>query len=101
MQLYTVSIHNLLTVCPLTLQTLTILFCHLLQKAASQGNENTGGGGSMGAMKSSRRRWGQTVAKTAESWEELDSSEPAASNSKKPSLGNAEEQRSPREHHSQ
>lgn len=55
----------------------------------------------MGVMKSSRRRWGQTVAKTSDSWDEVDSSEPAASNSKKPSLGHAEEEKSPKEHHSQ
>ncbi|KAG7216798.1 hypothetical protein INR49_021196 [Caranx melampygus] len=71
------------------------------EKAASQGNENSGGGSSMGVMKSSRRRWGQTVAKTSDSWDEVDPSEPAASDSKKPSLGNAEEERSPKEHHSQ
>uniref|UniRef100_A0A3B4TL76 non-specific serine/threonine protein kinase n=1 Tax=Seriola dumerili TaxID=41447 RepID=A0A3B4TL76_SERDU len=52
------------------------------------GSENNVGGGSMGILKSSRRRWGQTVAKTSDSWEESDHSEPTASNSKKPSLGN-------------
>uniref|UniRef100_A0A671VX18 non-specific serine/threonine protein kinase n=1 Tax=Sparus aurata TaxID=8175 RepID=A0A671VX18_SPAAU len=57
----------------------------------------SGGGGGMGALKSGRRRWGQTVAKTTDSWEESDPSETAASNSKKPSLGNAEEERSPKE----
>uniref|UniRef100_A0A3B4XVT5 non-specific serine/threonine protein kinase n=1 Tax=Seriola lalandi dorsalis TaxID=1841481 RepID=A0A3B4XVT5_SERLL len=51
------------------------------------GSENNVGGGSMGILKSSRRRWGQTVAKTLDSWEESDHSEPTASNSKKPSLG--------------
>ncbi|XP_022622053.1 serine/threonine-protein kinase MAK isoform X5 [Seriola dumerili] len=70
-------------------------------KAALLGSENNVGGGSMGILKSSRRRWGQTVAKTSDSWEESDHSEPTASNSKKPSLGNAEEERSPKEHHSQ
>ena len=72
----------------------------LLQKVTSLGSENTvgGGGGGMGALKSGRRRWGQTVAKTTDSWEESDPSETAASNSKKPSLGNAEEERSPKEH---
>ncbi|XP_023272649.1 serine/threonine-protein kinase MAK-like isoform X2 [Seriola lalandi dorsalis] len=70
-------------------------------KAALLGSENNVGGGSMGILKSSRRRWGQTVAKTLDSWEESDHSEPTASNSKKPSLGDAEEERSPKEHHSQ
>ncbi|XP_037613090.1 serine/threonine-protein kinase MAK isoform X3 [Sebastes umbrosus] len=77
-------------------------------KAASLGSENSvggggggGGGGGMGVLKSGRRRWGQTVAKTSDSWEELDPSETAASNSKKPSLGNAEEERGPKEHRPQ
>ncbi|XP_039982250.1 serine/threonine-protein kinase MAK isoform X2 [Xiphias gladius] len=70
-------------------------------KAASLGSENSVGGGVMGVLKSSRCRWGQTVAKTSESREESDLSETAASNSKKPSLGNAEEERIPKEHHSQ
>ncbi|XP_031157201.1 serine/threonine-protein kinase MAK isoform X1 [Sander lucioperca] len=71
-------------------------------KAASLGSENSnGGGGGMGVLKSGRRRWGQTVAKTLDSWEESDPLETAASNSKKPSLGNAEEQRSPKEHRPQ
>ncbi|XP_059183212.1 serine/threonine-protein kinase MAK [Centropristis striata] len=73
--------------------------CHA--KAASLGNENSVGGGGMGVLKSGRRRWGQTVAKTSDSWEESDPSETAASNSKKPSLGNAEEERSPKEHRPQ
>ncbi|XP_039645936.1 serine/threonine-protein kinase MAK isoform X2 [Perca fluviatilis] len=71
-------------------------------KTASLGSENSNGGGvGMGVLKSGRRRWGQTVAKTSDSWEESDPSETAASNSKKPSLGNAEEQRSPKEHRPQ
>nr|CBN81829.1 Serine/threonine-protein kinase MAK [Dicentrarchus labrax] len=70
-------------------------------KAASLGSENTVGGGGMGAVKSGRRRWGQTVAKTSDSWEELDPSETAASNSKKPSLGNTEEEGNPKEHRPQ
>ncbi|XP_073344589.1 serine/threonine-protein kinase MAK isoform X2 [Pagrus major] len=76
---------------------------HSHAKATSLGGENTvgGGGGGMGALKSGRRRWGQTVAKTTDSWEESDPSETAASNSKKPSLGNAEEERSPKEHRPQ
>ncbi|KAA8580898.1 hypothetical protein FQN60_013856 [Etheostoma spectabile] len=48
-----------------------------------------------------RRRWGQTMAKTSDSWEESEPSETAASNSKKPSLGNAEEERSLKEHRPQ
>ncbi|XP_076017172.1 serine/threonine-protein kinase MAK isoform X2 [Genypterus blacodes] len=68
-------------------------------KPVSLGSENSvGGGGGMGALKSGRRRWGQTVAKTTDSWEESDPSETAASNSKKPSLGVAEEERGPKEH---
>ncbi|KAM3593837.1 uncharacterized protein V6R79_022833 [Siganus canaliculatus] len=74
--------------------------CHT--KAASFGSENTVGGSGMGVQKSGRRRWGQTVAKTSDSWEESDPSETAASTSKKPSLGNAEEEkRSPKEHRPQ
>ncbi|XP_062235662.1 serine/threonine-protein kinase MAK isoform X6 [Platichthys flesus] len=68
---------------------------------ASQGSENSAGGGGMAGLRSSRRRWGQTVAKTLDSWEETDQLENTASNSKKPSLGNAEEERSSKEHHSQ
>ncbi|XP_034428621.1 serine/threonine-protein kinase MAK isoform X1 [Hippoglossus hippoglossus] len=68
---------------------------------ASQGNENSAGGGGMGGLKSSRRRWGQTVAKTLDSMEETDQLENTVSNSKKPSLGNAEEEKSSKEHHSQ
>uniref|UniRef100_A0A3P8VGG1 non-specific serine/threonine protein kinase n=1 Tax=Cynoglossus semilaevis TaxID=244447 RepID=A0A3P8VGG1_CYNSE len=49
-------------------------------------------------LKSSRRRWGQTLSRTQESWEESDSLENAVSNSKKPSLGKAEEERNSREH---
>ncbi|KAI3355153.1 hypothetical protein L3Q82_018022 [Scortum barcoo] len=70
-------------------------------KAASLGCENSVGGGVVGALKSGRRRWGQTVAKTSDSWEESDPSETAASNSKKPSLGNAEEEKIPKEHRPQ
>uniref|UniRef100_A0A673B7E7 non-specific serine/threonine protein kinase n=1 Tax=Sphaeramia orbicularis TaxID=375764 RepID=A0A673B7E7_9TELE len=55
----------------------------------SLGTENNAVG--MGVLKSGRRRWGQTVAKTSDSWEESDPSESAASNSKKPSLGNSDE----------
>ncbi|MEQ2260838.1 hypothetical protein XENORESO_002089 [Xenotaenia resolanae] len=70
-------------------------------KAASMGSENALGGSGMGLLKSGRRRWGQAVSKTSDSWEESDQSETAASNSKKPSLGTAEEDRSSKEHCSQ
>ncbi|XP_035475309.2 serine/threonine-protein kinase MAK isoform X3 [Scophthalmus maximus] len=73
--------------------------CHA--KAASLGGENSVGGGAAGLLNNSRRRWGQTVAKTSDSWEECDPLEDAASNSKKPSLGSAEEERGSKEHHSQ
>uniref|UniRef100_A0A3Q4APE0 non-specific serine/threonine protein kinase n=1 Tax=Mola mola TaxID=94237 RepID=A0A3Q4APE0_MOLML len=66
-----------------------------LSKAVS--SENTAGGGGMGTLKSSRRRWGQMVAKTTDSCEESDLSETAASNSKKPSLGKLEEERNLKE----
>ncbi|KAM6971249.1 serine/threonine-protein kinase MAK isoform 6-T7 [Tautogolabrus adspersus] len=66
-------------------------------KAASLGSENSVGGGGAGVLKSGRRRWGQTVTKTSDSWEESDRSEMSASNSKKPSLGNTEEERVPTE----
>ncbi|XP_034562732.1 serine/threonine-protein kinase MAK isoform X3 [Notolabrus celidotus] len=71
-------------------------------KTASLGSENSiSGGGGGGVLKSGRRRWGQTMAKTSDSWEESDPSETSASNSKKPSLGNAEEERGPMEHRPQ
>ncbi|XP_033988263.1 serine/threonine-protein kinase MAK [Trematomus bernacchii] len=66
-------------------------------KAASQGSENSVGGGGVAVLKSGRRRWGQTVAKTSDSWEESDRSETAASDSKKPSLGDEEEEWGPQE----
>lgn len=72
-----------------------------LQKAACTGSENTAGGGGMGPLKSSRRRWGQMVAKTTDSCEESDLSETAGSNSKKPSLGKLEEERNLKEHRPQ
>ncbi|CAJ1082402.1 serine/threonine-protein kinase MAK isoform X4 [Xyrichtys novacula] len=64
-------------------------------KTGSLGNENSVGG--IGVLKSGRRRWGQTLARASDSWEESDPSETSASNSKKPSLGNAEEERGPME----
>ncbi|XP_037550353.1 serine/threonine-protein kinase MAK [Nematolebias whitei] len=66
-------------------------------KVASLGSENSVGGVGMGFLKNGRRRWGQAVAKTSDSWEESDQSETAASNSKKPSLGSADDG-SPKEH---
>ncbi|KAM4606237.1 serine/threonine-protein kinase MAK [Polymixia lowei] len=68
---------------------------HTQMKSVSLGGENCGG------VKSGRRRWGQTVAKTSDSWEEPDPAETAASNSKKPSLGNVEEEKSHKEHRPQ
>ncbi|XP_043960777.1 serine/threonine-protein kinase MAK isoform X10 [Gambusia affinis] len=59
-------------------------------KATSMGSENAVGSSGMGLLKSGRRRWGQAVSKTSDSWDESDQSETAASNSKKPSLGTAE-----------
>ncbi|XP_034415760.1 serine/threonine-protein kinase MAK isoform X2 [Cyclopterus lumpus] len=72
-------------------------------KAALLGSENSVGvGGGIGGQKSGRRRWGHTVAKTPQdSWEEYEPSETAACNSKKPSLGKAEEEGSLKEHHPQ
>lgn len=64
------------------------------------GSENAVGGSGMGLLKSGRRRWGQAVSKTSDSWDESDQSETAASNSKKPSLGTAEGDRK-QEHCSQ
>ncbi|XP_012719365.2 serine/threonine-protein kinase MAK isoform X10 [Fundulus heteroclitus] len=66
-------------------------------KAEPAGGENASGGSGAGPLKSGRRRWGQAVSKTSDSWDESDQSESAASNSKKPSLGSAEENRSPKE----
>ncbi|XP_056155901.1 serine/threonine-protein kinase MAK isoform X2 [Lampris incognitus] len=70
--------------------------CHI--KSVSLGNENNGG---VGGLKSGRRRWGQTLAKTSDSWEESDPSETAASHSKKPSLGSTVEERSHKQHSTQ
>ncbi|KAG7526374.1 serine serine/threonine-protein kinase MAK isoform X2 [Solea senegalensis] len=70
-------------------------------KTVLGGSENSAGAGAAGTLKSSRRRWGQTVAKTSDSSDDCDSLENAASNSKKPSLGKAEGERSSKEHHSQ
>ncbi|XP_032406861.1 serine/threonine-protein kinase MAK isoform X6 [Xiphophorus hellerii] len=69
-------------------------------KATSMGSEKAVGGSGMGLLKSGRRRWGQAVSKTSDSWDESDQSETAASNSKKPSLGTAEGDRK-QEHCSQ
>ncbi|KAM9827905.1 serine/threonine-protein kinase MAK [Neosynchiropus ocellatus] len=66
-----------------------------VQRAASLGSENSNVGaiGGLGMVKSGRRRWGQTLTKTSDSWEDCDLADTAASNSKKPSLGNEEQQR--------
>ncbi|XP_078795064.1 serine/threonine-protein kinase MAK isoform X8 [Oryzias latipes] len=60
-------------------------------KAAPADVENSIGGSGTALLKSGRRRWGQSAAKTTDSWEDSDQSESAVSNSKKPSLGNADE----------
>lgn len=62
-------------------------------KAGCLGSENSVGG--IGVLKNGRRRWGQTVARTSDSWES-DRSETAVSNSKKPSLGQTEEDKVPK-----
>lgn len=64
----------------------------------SLGSENSVGGSGTGVLKSGRRRWGHVVAKTSDSWEDSDLSETDVSNSKKPSLGNGENDRSQKEH---
>ncbi|XP_041735799.1 serine/threonine-protein kinase MAK-like isoform X7 [Coregonus clupeaformis] len=51
------------------------------------GSENSAAVG----LKSGRRRWGQTVVKATESWDESEPSETSVSHSKKPSLGSEEE----------
>ncbi|XP_021418309.1 serine/threonine-protein kinase MAK isoform X2 [Oncorhynchus mykiss] len=57
------------------------------------GSENSAAVG----VKSGRRRWGQTVVKTTESWDESEPSETSVSHSKKPSLG-SEEEKGPKDH---
>ncbi|KAL1006389.1 hypothetical protein UPYG_G00071760 [Umbra pygmaea] len=49
--------------------------------------ENSAAGG----LKSGRRRWGQTLVKASESWDESEPSDTSVSHSKKPSLGSEEE----------
>ncbi|KAM8880731.1 serine/threonine-protein kinase MAK isoform 2-T2 [Synchiropus picturatus] len=68
---------------------------NVVQRAASLGSENSNVGAisGLGVVKSGRRRWGQTLSKASESWEDCDLTESAASNSKKPSLANEEQQR--------
>ncbi|XP_061777902.1 serine/threonine-protein kinase MAK isoform X2 [Nerophis ophidion] len=63
-------------------------------KVTSVLNESVGG---TGMMKGSRRRWGQTEAKTLDSWDDSDLSDTAASHSKKPSLAKSEEERNLKE----
>ncbi|XP_055784685.1 serine/threonine-protein kinase MAK isoform X4 [Salvelinus fontinalis] len=57
------------------------------------GSENSAAVG----LKSGRRRWGQTVIKATESWDESEPSETSVSHSKKPSLG-SEEEKGPKDH---
>ncbi|XP_038142712.1 serine/threonine-protein kinase MAK isoform X2 [Cyprinodon tularosa] len=71
------------------------------QATASVGSENVIGSSGMGLLKNGRRRWGQAVSKTSDSWDESDQSETAASTSKKPSLGTGEEARRSKENCSQ
>ncbi|XP_077410955.1 serine/threonine-protein kinase MAK isoform X3 [Vanacampus margaritifer] len=61
-----------------------------VKAAATVGNENKIG---PGVVKNGRRRWGQTVARTSDSLDDPDQSDTAAFFSKKPSLGNLEEER--------
>ncbi|XP_077480422.1 serine/threonine-protein kinase MAK isoform X3 [Stigmatopora argus] len=63
------------------------------QEKASHGNENKIGPDGTGMVKNGRRRWGQTVTKTSDSWDNSDQSDTAVSHSKKPSLGNSQEER--------
>uniref|UniRef100_A0A672IPV8 non-specific serine/threonine protein kinase n=1 Tax=Salarias fasciatus TaxID=181472 RepID=A0A672IPV8_SALFA len=70
----------------------------LPQVESKHGGDVVSGSMKSGVLKGGRRRWGQTVVKASDSWEESDPSETAASNSKKPSLGSAEEERSAKEH---
>ncbi|KAL6098005.1 cilk1 [Pungitius sinensis] len=74
---------------------------HSHAKAAALDGDNSVGAAGLGVLKNGRRRWGQTVVRTSDSWEESDPAETAASNSKKPSLGNAEEEAGPKEHRPQ
>lgn len=55
-------------------------------KPAAAGNEN-----SIVGSKSGRRRWGQTILKTSDSWDEFDDSDIGVSYSKKPSIGSMKE----------
>lgn len=56
-------------------------FPYLKQKQAASGPQN----GAVGP-KSCRRRWGQTLVKAMDSWEDLDDTEFGMSCSKKPSI---------------
>ncbi|KAK1172409.1 serine/threonine-protein kinase MAK-like isoform X3 [Acipenser oxyrinchus oxyrinchus] len=55
-------------------------------KPAAAGNEN-----SIVGSKSGRRRWGQTILKTSDSWDEFDDSDIGVSYSKKSSIGSMKE----------
>ncbi|XP_061660617.1 serine/threonine-protein kinase MAK isoform X2 [Syngnathoides biaculeatus] len=68
-------------------------------KEASVGSENQIRLGGPGMVKNGRRRWGQTAAKTSDSWEDSDQSDKsdtAVSHLKKPSLRNLNEERNPK-----
>ncbi|KAJ8010596.1 hypothetical protein DPEC_G00076710 [Dallia pectoralis] len=53
--------------------------------------ESGGENGAALALKSGRRRWGQTVVKASDSWDECEPSETSVSHSKKPSMGSEDE----------
>ncbi|XP_062377676.1 serine/threonine-protein kinase MAK isoform X8 [Sardina pilchardus] len=58
----------------------------LPKKSSLPGSENTVVG-----VKGGRRRWGQTMSKPSDSWDDSDRSDTAVSSSKKPSIGPEEE----------
>ncbi|XP_076147168.1 serine/threonine-protein kinase MAK isoform X2 [Alosa pseudoharengus] len=58
----------------------------LPKKSSLPGSENT-----MVGVKGGRRRWGQTMSKPSDSWDDSDRSDTAVSSSKKPSIGPEEE----------
>ncbi|XP_023682107.1 serine/threonine-protein kinase MAK isoform X5 [Paramormyrops kingsleyae] len=59
-------------------------------KAAPAGSEK-----SVMGMKSGRRRWGQSILKAADSWEDFDDADMGVSYSKKPSISSVKEQTRP------
>ncbi|KAL4657107.1 serine/threonine-protein kinase MAK [Arapaima gigas] len=67
-------------------QAVLLSLATAMQKAASVGNENN-----LIGLKSGRRRWGQTMVKPSDSWDDFDTSDIGGSYSKKPSMGSAKE----------